>query len=113
MNDGTYVGSQLPFLVIETIRYDSVKCQCLLVYIWFLITFKPSPLVALSCPHVVFKGHSFFRSSLFLGIRALNSEPGYLCFVAFTEVKVCGHFQHIWCLYRHLCILPERFGKKD
>ena len=18
-----------------------------------------------------------------------------------------------WCLYRHLCILPERFGKKD
>ena len=37
----------------------------------------------------------FFLSSLFLGTRALNLEPGCLCFVAFPEVKVYGNLQHI------------------
>ena len=44
-----------PGVVIETIRRNSVKCQCLFVYIWNVMTFALSSLAALSCPNVVFK----------------------------------------------------------
>ena len=60
----------------------------------------------LNCTHlwriIILHHYSYHYASC--GIMCLYQEDQRTCTIA-----RCCH----WCLYRHLCILPERFGKKD